>query len=456
MADRILGLHGGVALAMVFLLPALESSAFVGFVFPGEVGVLLGGVLASQHRVSLVAVLAAGVAGAVLGDSVGYEVGKRWGRRLLQGSVGRFLKAEHLERAERYLRSRGGKAVFFGRFTAALRVLVPGLAGMSGMPYRRFFAYNAAGGTVWATDFALAGYLAGNSWPKVEHIAGRATLVLLLVAVLAAGIVVAARWAGRHRDRLLAALSAQLERPPVARLRARYQRQIDFLARRLRPGGAFGLSLTASLVALVGVGWVVGAIVQDVIVGDGSIRFDQPVLRWFARHREPWLTTGIRVVTVAGSSAFLIPLVLATGASYWHRQRTSRPLLLLAAAYGGSFSLSQSIKTLTARARPPAALAAGHFPGPSFPSGHATQAAAVYGVLAAVVASTTPRWAHKVWVWAGAVAITAVVGITRLYLGAHWLTDVLGGWALGSLWLLLVLASSQAIAGRRAAASIPS
>ncbi|MCA1847129.1 MAG: DedA family protein, partial [Actinobacteria bacterium] len=167
-ADRILGLHGWVALAVVFLLPALESSAFVGFVFPGEIAVLLGGVLASQHKVSLVAVLAAGVAGAVVGDSIGYEVGKRWGRRLLQGSVGRFVKADHLERAERYLRSRGGKALFFGRFTAALRVLIPGLAGMSGMAYRRFFTYNAAGGAVWATGFVLAGYLAGNSWPTVE------------------------------------------------------------------------------------------------------------------------------------------------------------------------------------------------------------------------------------------------------------------------------------------------
>ena len=138
--DWILGLHGWLALAVVFLLPALESSAFVGFVFPGEIGVLLGGVLASQHEVGLGAVLAAGVAGAVVGDSVGYEVGKRWGRRLLQGTLGRFVKADHRERAEGYLRTKGGKAVFFGRFTAALRVLIPGLAGMSGMSYGRFLA----------------------------------------------------------------------------------------------------------------------------------------------------------------------------------------------------------------------------------------------------------------------------------------------------------------------------
>src|SRR6266540_6996364 len=83
LADRILALHGWVALAIVFLVPALEASAFVGFVFPGEIAVLLGGVLAFQHRISLPAAIAAAVAGAIIGDSIGYLVGRRWGRTML-------------------------------------------------------------------------------------------------------------------------------------------------------------------------------------------------------------------------------------------------------------------------------------------------------------------------------------------------------------------------------------
>ncbi|GAC1532266.1 MAG: hypothetical protein NVS3B12_09710 [Acidimicrobiales bacterium] len=133
LADRILGLHGWGALLVIFAVPALESSAFLGFLFPGEVAVLLGGVLAYQHKVSLPAAIAAAVAGAVIGDTIGFEVGKRWGRAILHGTVGRVVNKDHLERAERYLAERGGKAVFFGRFTAALRVLIPGMAGMSGM-----------------------------------------------------------------------------------------------------------------------------------------------------------------------------------------------------------------------------------------------------------------------------------------------------------------------------------
>ncbi|HEV7535476.1 MAG TPA: bifunctional DedA family/phosphatase PAP2 family protein [Acidimicrobiia bacterium] len=449
-AERILGLHGAPALAVVFLLPALESSAFIGFLFPGEIAVLLGGVLASQHQASLGAVLLAAMAGAIVGDSIGYEVGKRWGRRILEGSIGRVVKPDHLQRAERYLQTRGGKAVFFGRFTAALRVLIPGLAGMSGLRYRRFLVYNAAGGVVWATVFVSAGYLAGDSWRHVEHIAGRASLLLFLLVVLGAAIALTARWIGRHQDRFRALAATQLNRPAVARLRSRYGRQLDFLARRLRPGGALGLSLTTSLAALVAVGWVLGALAQDVVVGDGSIRFDQPVLRWFVRHREPWLTTAMRIITTSGSSAVLIPLGLAIGAWYrWGRHRP-RPLTLLGAAYGGSFLLSQAVKALTDRARPPANLAIGHFGGHAFPSGHATEAAAVYGMLAIVVAAGTPRWRHKVAAWATAVMTVTIIGISRLYLAAHWFTDVLAGWALGSAWVLLLVAATHAVTGRRA------
>lgn len=117
-ASYILGLPPWVALVMVFALPALESSAFIGFIFPGEIALILGGVLASQGKVSLAAVLIAAISGSIIGDSVGYAVGRRYGRRLLDGTIGRFVNHDHFDRAEKYLAERGGKAVFFGRFTA--------------------------------------------------------------------------------------------------------------------------------------------------------------------------------------------------------------------------------------------------------------------------------------------------------------------------------------------------
>jgi undecaprenyl-diphosphatase len=156
LASHILTLPAWLALLVVFALPALESSAFVGFVFPGEVALILGGVIASQGRVSLASVLAAAIAGAVVGDSVGYAVGRRYGRRMLDSTLGRFVKPSHLGRGETYLAERGGRAVFFGRFTAALRVLIPGLAGMSGLRYRTFLCYNVASAVGWGHPVGAA------------------------------------------------------------------------------------------------------------------------------------------------------------------------------------------------------------------------------------------------------------------------------------------------------------
>jgi membrane protein DedA with SNARE-associated domain len=170
--EKILELHGPAALFIVFLMPFLESGALVGFIFPGELAVLLGGVLAQQGKVPVVGVLLAAIVGAILGDSVGYEMGKRYGHKIIYGTLGRFIKHEHLQKSENYLATKGGKAVFFGRFTAALRVLIPGLAGMSGMPRNTFTKYNASGGIIWSCIFVAIGYIAGESWKKVEHYIG--------------------------------------------------------------------------------------------------------------------------------------------------------------------------------------------------------------------------------------------------------------------------------------------
>lgn len=196
LAEQMLALPGWAVLMMVFALPALESSAFVGFVFPGEIALILGGVLAFEHTAPLWIVLPAGIAGAVVGDSVGYLVGRRYGRRLLDATLGRVVRRRHLDRGERYLAERGGRAVFLGRFTAALRVMVPGLAGMAGMPYRTFLPFNVAGGAAWVTMSVLLGYFGGTAWQHTAHLVswvGLGVLALVIVGIGRAPLVAVVR-----------------------------------------------------------------------------------------------------------------------------------------------------------------------------------------------------------------------------------------------------------------------
>jgi len=187
-ADRILTLPPALALLLGFLLPALEASAFVGFIIPGEIGVILGGVLANQHKLALWAALVAGIAGAVIGDSVGYEVGRRYGDRLLEKIPNRLLKQKHIDRTKDLVARNGGRAVFIGRFTTALRVLVPGFSGMARIAYLKFLAYNSAGGILWASGFVLLGYAAGSQYQRVAHNAtlfGLGLLALIIIVLVA-------------------------------------------------------------------------------------------------------------------------------------------------------------------------------------------------------------------------------------------------------------------------------
>lgn len=151
-----------VVYVTVFALPFLEASVFLGFVIPGETALVFGGVLASQHRVSLTTVLLLAVAGAITGDAVGYGVGRRWGRGLQKTRLGRKVGAKRWATTERFLVRRGAPAVFFGRWTALLRAMVPSAAGMAHLPYRTFALWNALGGTLWAVSCVIGGYLAGD------------------------------------------------------------------------------------------------------------------------------------------------------------------------------------------------------------------------------------------------------------------------------------------------------
>lgn len=183
-SDHLLALNGTLVLLAVFLLPALESSVFLGFVIPGETAVVIGGVTAYNGRNALWVVIAVAIAGALIGDSIGYAVGKRWGDSLLNRIPAKLIKPAHIRQSKDLIQRLGGRAVFAGRFAAALRALVPGLCGVSAMRYRTFALWNVLGGVVWATGFVLLGYFAGAGWHRVEHYASVASWIVVGVVVV--------------------------------------------------------------------------------------------------------------------------------------------------------------------------------------------------------------------------------------------------------------------------------
>ncbi len=186
--DSILNVNAILAYTLVGLLVFAEDALFIGFVLPGETAAVLGGVVASRGHVQLWLMIVIVILAAIIGDTVGYEVGKHLGPRMLEAKVLQKRRAK-LDQAQDFLRRRGGSAVFLGRFVAFFRAVMPALAGTSRMPYPRFLAFNAVGGIVWGTGFVLLGYLAGNSYAVVAKTVGRDAAAIVIGILIIAIIV---------------------------------------------------------------------------------------------------------------------------------------------------------------------------------------------------------------------------------------------------------------------------
>ncbi|WP_329519756.1 DedA family protein [Spirillospora sp. NBC_01491] len=209
----------GLPPALIYLLIAglvfAEAALFFGFVFPGETAIVVGGVLASQGKLSMPVLLAVAVVAAVVGDSVGYEIGRRYGPRLLETKAMKRHESK-VGKAQDLIRRRGAFAVFIGRFTALLRALMPALVGSSKLPYPKFLAYNLIGGVAWVATFTFGGYFAGAAFEHAAKLAGRGLAIGLAVLAVVALIVWSVR---RHRREAAEEADARAEGVPLEKSR---------------------------------------------------------------------------------------------------------------------------------------------------------------------------------------------------------------------------------------------
>jgi membrane protein DedA with SNARE-associated domain/membrane-associated phospholipid phosphatase len=443
--DRTLSLIEHYGYLVILFGVMLEST---GVPLPGETILLASGVLVQRGHLDLGDAIVFGILGAVIGDQIGYWLGReggrpfvlRWGRYV-------FITPQRLARAEAFFGRHGGKAVFMIRFFSGLRVFGALVAGISRMRWTTFILYNALGGAVWATAVVLLGYFLGSSIGLVERWLGRATLMLLAGLAVVVAFYLAYRWAAHNRQRMVEWGEALLAYPPVARLRTRYDVQLGWLLRRLTPGQYLGLHLTVGLLAAAGGLWLFGGIAEDVLTGDPIVHFDRALDAYLHAHATPPLTTFFLIVTALGSieAMVLLGVVVATFLA-WGRRWVFLGSWL--AAVAGSAVLNRLLKGLFERPRP-------HFEHPllvessfSFPSGHAMESFVVYGMLAYFAVLAFRTWESRVAVVFGAALLVVLIGFSRMYLGVHYFSDVLAGYAAGGVWLSALVTGTETIRRR--------
>jgi membrane protein DedA with SNARE-associated domain len=186
--EWIVDLFARYGYAVVFAGVFLENT---GLPVPGETALLAGAVLSHYGRLSLVRVIITAICAAILGDNLGFFIGRRAGRGLAERHGWRIgLTRARLQQFDRFFASHGPKTVFVARFITGLRVFCAVLAGASGLRWPTFLFYNATGAVVWSTTIALVGYALGESWDRLERLIGRAGIVAFVVVVALIAIAV--------------------------------------------------------------------------------------------------------------------------------------------------------------------------------------------------------------------------------------------------------------------------
>ncbi len=424
---------------VIFIVVVFECQALLGLFMPGESLVLVSGFLAEQGMFEPGLLILVISIAAILGDSIGYELGRHLGQVWLLKHVRHFgMRKESLDRVDGFFAKHGGKAVFASHFMHLLRSLMPFVAGDRRMRYLNFLFFNTMGCIAWASTFVTLGYVASGSWRVAAKwvgvasgIIGGALLVFIALALLW-------RWLWRHEDYIKRRWYALSENPRMVSLRRQCAPQWEFLLNRLSPNGYLGLHLTIGVLLIIGASWLFGGIAQDVVAGDPLTVFDKIVAEWFHERQTPGMTSVMLLVSEFASPIWVTGVAMATGLVLWWKLYWYR-LLALGLVLPGGMVLDVLLKIIFHRQRPGFDDSYLVFYGYSFPSGHTMAATLLYGLLAGFTVIVLETWRWRVGTVLSAVVIILLVGFSRVYLGAHYLSDVLGAVAAGCAWLAFSL-----------------
>jgi membrane protein DedA with SNARE-associated domain/membrane-associated phospholipid phosphatase len=430
---------------LVGALAFLETGAFVGLIAPGEFTVMLGGAVAQNGGVSLPVIVAVTWASAFAGDSASFMLGARLGRGFLLRHGERLrVTPERLRNVEGYFQRYGGRTILIGRFIGLVRALAPFIAGSSRMRYRQFAPFSILGTGLWSTALILIGYFAAQSLDTVTKAVGKGLFVFAIVVGVLVALVLAYRFLRDpdNRGRVVAEMERRRALKPVVQLGRRLRPQAAFLGRRLTPGG-LGLELT-SLLAALSVGLFVLISYWAVIGTDPApTAGDRAALDLVNDIRLGWLNDVAKALTNLGSGWVTWPLAAIAAAALALRRRWMEFWALLVGMALIILGVHW-IKVWTDRPRPGDGLVSAS--GSAFPSGHAAYSTLYVWLTCTLAIRLVPGITRRSLVIAAGIVLAGLIGLTRVYLRVHWLSDVTAGWALGVSCFSAVAAAVLVIA----------
>ena len=393
--------HPNIAYPTIFLIALSESLALVGLLIPGTALMLGIGALVGNGALSLQATLVVAMVGAVVGDGVSFWLGKHFHQDIKKFWLfGKYPQL--LARGETFFHRHGGKSIFFGRFVGPVRPIIPVIAGMLDTPLKNFLLVNILSAIGWAFAYIIPGVVLGSSLTLIGAVSTRLSLLIFLLLLLF--------W-------LVFGLSKKI----FGWIGHLGPKEEHFLL----PVLSISLGLA---------GWLFLGVLEDVVSMDPLVRADQSIYHFLQALRTPWGDQLMVAITELGDSLMNAAILVVIFLVLLYMRQIRAAMYWGVAAMGGA-GLVQLFKWLLHRPRP---IDIYHGVSSwSFPSGHTTMSVVLFTLLAILLdRSFAPQWR---WLpSAAALGPALLIAFSRLYLGAHWLSDVLGGLSLGWAWATLL------------------
>lgn len=422
-----IGAHPVAAGLVIFLVAFCDAVVILGFAVPAAPILFAVGTLVGLGTLDPTYAVLSAAAGAFGGDGLSFLLGRHYGDRL-RGVWPFSRHPEWISQGEGFFRKHGTKGIVIARYVGAVRPLVPAIAGMLGMRALRYTLPSAFASVTWALIFIAPGWIFGTSIELFSAIAGRLVMVLLALVLLLAVIWVAVTalygyFAPRAASIIERALAWSHRHPVLGR----------FSEALIDPNRRESASLALLAMLLIGAGWAFFSLLVTLAGNGEPLPIDLDLHHTLFALRTPLADHLMAILAAFGDWQVLAPAALLVFAwLLWRRRRIAAWHWLAAIGFG--LALVAALGFLLDMPKPPAATAVAGF---TFPSGPVTMATVVYGFFAVLIARELPG-RKRAWPYVLAGFLVALVGFARLYFGAHWLSDVLGGILLGMGWIALL------------------